>query len=253
MWATGHNTLTPEQLRWAARLTTPDSVVSHASAGAHFGFFAEPKSFRVITRPGSCGRTRCEGLLVCHSKLLAGDVVQEPGRPRTTSPARTLLDLVAVLNFDDRRRRVVRDALRVGAVNAIAMEAICRRHKGRRGVARLRAYAADYAHLPARHTRSDAEILALAAIDGTRLKRPDINRVIAGFEADLVWPDERVLIELDGPSFHFDAEDAKRDAAWRRAGWSVDRISTNVVYDAPGAFLQTVRSALRGPNRRNKP
>jgi len=251
VWSTGHSTLSDEQLRWAARLTTRDSVISHASGGAYFGYYDEPRSFTVVTRPGTGGRERCAGLLVCHSTLLIGDVVQEPGRPRVTSATRTLLDLMGTIDFDDKRRRVVRDALRVGAVNPVAIEVICRRHRGRRGVARLRTYADEYAHLPATHTRSDAEVLGLAAIDGASVKRPEINRVVAGFEADLIWPDERVIVELDGPSFHFDSEDAKRDATWRRAGWAVYRVSTNVVYNDPARFLREVRAALAGANMEN--
>lgn len=245
VWHAGHNTLTPEQLRWAASLTTRDSVVSHASGGAKYEFFTDPASFTVITRPGSGGRERLPGLLVCHSKLLEGDVIRRHGEPPVTSPARTLLDLVGVLRSERARRRVVRDALRVGAVNAIELEEICRRHRGRRGVALLRSYIAEYAPLPAGRSRSDAELLAMATILGGGGALPELNVLIAGYEADLVWREERLILELDGPSFHqFESEDAIRDATWSSAGWTVHRISTDVVYADPNGFLRLVRTAL---------
>lgn len=253
VWTTGHHTLTDIHLWWAARLTTADSVLSHASGGAYFGFYEQPRSFTVITRPGSGGRAQCAGLLVCHSTLLDGDVVQSPGKPRVTSASRTLLDLVGTIDFEATRRRVVRDALRVGAVNAISIEIICRKHRGRRGVARLRTYAADYAHLPAKRSRSDAELLAVAAIDGSELERPDLNVVVAGFEADLVWRDQRLIIELDGPSFHHPVEDARRDAAWQGAGWTVHRVGTDMVYNDVDGFLRLVRTATSAANRRDRP
>jgi len=249
VWATGHNTPTADQLHWAARLTTRDSVVSHASAGASFGFFANPRAFTVITRPGRGGRERLPGLLVCHSKLLDGDVPHRPGRPSATSAPRTVLDLVAVLRSETAQRRVVRDALRVGAVTGLSLELICRRHRGRRGVALLRMFASEYASLPATRTRSDAELLAMATLAGAGEERPELNVKIAGYEADLVWRDQRVIVELDGPTFHqFESEDALRDAAWSRDGWSVNRISTDVVYDDPNQFLRFTRAA-RSPNR----
>ena len=49
--------------RWiAAALTTPDSVLSHASAGACWGFRPFEASFETITCPGSGGRRRQTGL-----------------------------------------------------------------------------------------------------------------------------------------------------------------------------------------------
>lgn len=251
VWVTGHNTPTADQLHWAARLTTRDSVLSHASAGASFGFAANPRVSTVITRPGQGGRERLPGLLVCHSKLLDGDVLSRPGKPATTSAPRTVLDLVGVLRSEAAQRRVVRDALRVGAVTGLSLETICRHHRGRRGVALLRLFASEYAPLPAMRTRSDAELLAMATLAGAGEEHPDLNVKIAGYEADLVWRDRRVIIELDGPNFHqFESEDALRDAAWSRAGWSVNRISTDVVYDDPNQFMRFARAALL-PNRPN--
>lgn len=252
VWVSGHATLAPAQRWWAAAVTAPGSVVSHASAGAIAEHFPDPTGAVIITRPGGGGRKHHPGLLICHSTLLDGDVVSGSGLPPRTSPARTVLDLMAVLKSDVRRRRCVRDALRQGAVNALALESICRRHPGRRGVARLRAYADEYAGLPATRTRSDAEILALASLVGADVTKPEINVEVAGFECDLSWPDARVIVELDGGSFHqFPSEDERRDRAWSAAGWSVHRLPTDVVYDEPHRLIAVVRRAVSPPNGQN--
>src|SRR4051812_42858483 len=59
-----------EQLWFAATLTTPDSFLTHGSAGACFAFHRFERGFEVITRPGAGGRRRHGGLLVFRSKRL---------------------------------------------------------------------------------------------------------------------------------------------------------------------------------------
>src|SRR5205823_12778065 len=59
---------------------------------------------------------------------------------------------------------------------------------------------------------------------------PRLNVRIAGEEADLSWA-PNVLIEVDGGPFHLDVgNDARKQACWERAGWTVRRISSDYVY-----------------------
>jgi very-short-patch-repair endonuclease len=67
---------------------------------------------------------------------------------------------------------------------------------------------------------------------------PRLNVRIAGVEADLSWTSEKLIVEIDGGPFHQDkGEDTRKEAAWRDAGWHVERIPSNDVYDCPSAFL----------------
>src|SRR5687767_6492794 len=85
--------LDDERGRWmAAALTAPGSVLSHASAGAAWGWWDRPRAFEIITRPGSGGPCRSDGVLVHRSLTLGDDVAQVHGIPVTAVP-RTLLDL----------------------------------------------------------------------------------------------------------------------------------------------------------------
>ena len=44
---------------------------------------------------------------------------------------------------------------------------------------------------------------------------PRLNISVAGEEADLSWPREKLIIEIDGGPFHQDkGEDARKEAAW---------------------------------------
>lgn len=249
VWVSGHAPLTPIQQWWAATLTSPDSVVSHETAAAAHGFWTGREMPPAVTRPGDGGR-RCFGALrVFHSeRLKQWDICLASGVPATT-PERTLTDLLGQGRTSEFReriwRRLVREALRTGAATPVTIEVACRRYTGRRGIARLRYITADYATLPAARSRSDAELLAVASIAGADLPAPELNVVRAGLEADLSWPDHRLIVELDGPSYHvLKRVDDDRDLIWARAGWRVVRVSTTVVYDDPGRFVRIVRAAL---------
>lgn len=237
VYVSGHAPITARQRWWAAVATAPGSTLSHASAAAVHGMRENPGRFEVITRPGDGGPRLFGDLLVCRSRILPPeDIVHLNGLP-ITSGARTALDLLPYL--DDRAaRRMVREGLRLGATTSAELRATMDRHPGRRGVGRLRPIVEEYAALPAQRTKSDAEFLAVELLQAAGRPKPQVNVWIAGEEADLSWDDRRLIIELDGPDFHrFPSEDARKDAAWRAAGWTVQRLPTDDVYDHPERLL----------------
>ncbi len=67
---------------------------------------------------------------------------------------------------------------------------------------------------------------------------PRLNVRVAGEEADLSWPYERLIIEIDGGPFHLDiGEDARKEASWTGAGWTVRRLPSDDVYNHPSRLL----------------
>ena len=67
---------------------------------------------------------------------------------------------------------------------------------------------------------------------------PGLNVRIAGEEADLSWSQMRLIIEIDGGPFHLDVgEDARKQARWETAGWTVRRLPSDDVYDHPERLL----------------
>ena len=111
VYVTGHAPLTRRQSWWAAVITAPGRVVSHAGAGAAYGFRPWEGAFEVVTTAGNGGPRRRPRLLVCRSLTLLGNTTTLAGLPITTAE-RALADLAPAL--DDRElARAVREALRL--------------------------------------------------------------------------------------------------------------------------------------------
>ena len=218
--------------RWmAATLTTPGSVLSHASAGAAYRIRILKAQFETVARHGNGGPERKGGVLILRTNRIEATTLE--GIPITT-PERTLIDLAPHLNDTD-LARAVREAMRLKHTTSSDLFVALARHRGRRGTRRLYEIASRYAGLPINRTRSDAEALALHLL---RANPPEVNKRIAGEEADLSWPAEKHIVELDGPQFHLDAaEDLRKQRLWERAGWAVRRLPTDDVYLHPERLI----------------
>ena len=217
--------LTRQQLWIAATLSAPCTAIAGASAGACWNFRPWQGAFEVVVRKGSGGPKRLGALLVMRTRVMEATTHQ--GIPITT-PERTLIDLAAQL---DARAiaKATREAIRLRRTTASSLLDALLRHPGRRGTTQLRELAERYKDLPIARARSDAESYALERLG----PGPSVNVRIGGEEADLVWPEERLILEIDGPQYHlFPDEDARKEAAWREAGYTVTRISSDDVFKA---------------------
>ena len=219
-----------------ATLTEPGSVLSHVSAAAAFGAWSLRRDFEAVTRPGSGGPRRHGGLLVYRSSLLAGETTTLKGVPITT-PARTLLDLAQTVS-DRALARALREMVRLKHTTLHALGDDLGRFRRRRGSRRLATAVARYSGLPLDRARSGAEIRALEILRDAGRPLPRLNVKISGEEADLSWPAERRIIEIDGGPFHLDVgEDARKQHIWEAAGWTVLRIPSDAIYERPFKLL----------------
>jgi hypothetical protein len=223
--------------RWmGATLTDEGSVLSHASAAAAWGITSLPREFETVTRPGNGGPRRHGGVLVYRSSKLKGDCVELRGIP-ITSVSRTLLDFTVGVS-DRALARAVREAVRLGLISLSELGDALGRYRRRRGARRLAVTVARYAGLPLERARSGAEVRALEVLRSAGRPLPRLNHRIAGEEADLSWHRSRLIIEIDGGPFHLDAgEDARKQLAWERAGWTVRRVDADDVYEHPHRLL----------------
>ena len=232
--------------RMEATLTAPGTLLSHASAASAWGFWSQRRGLVTVTRPGSGGPRRHGGVLVFRSSVLDGDRATLRGIPLTAVP-RTLLDLAPRLS-ERALARAVREAVRLKLTTIETIAGCLGRHRGRRGSRRLLAVIARYAGLPLERARSGAEVCALETLRAAGYALPRLNVRIDGEEADLSWA-RKVLIEIDGGPFHADiGEDARKQACWERAGWTVRRISSDDVYERPERLL-ALAAALNVPRR----
>lgn len=240
VYATNLAPVTERQWLRGATLSAPETYLAAASAGHVWGIRRLRRhSFVVVVRPGSGGPKRVGDLLVRRSTRLEGFVTTHDGHPITTVE-RTLIDLAPYLR-PRQLARAVREALRLRLTTPAKLAGATLALRGARGTRRVRDLAIRYARLDLPGVRSDAESYAQELIDAAGLPRPANNRIVAGEEADLVWFDARVIVELDGPQFHlFPDEDLRKQAVWEADGWTVLRISTDDVYERPERLLALV-------------
>jgi very-short-patch-repair endonuclease len=234
--------------RWmGATLTAPGTFLSHVSAAAARGFWTRRRHFETVTRAGNGGPRRHGGVLALRSSTLEGETETYRGIPTTTVP-RTVLDLAATRSISDQAlARAVREAIRLELTSLAALADYLARRRGRRGTTRLAAALARYSGLPIHRARSGAEVRAMEHLRDAHFELPALNVRRAGDEADLSWRSLRVIIEIDGGPFHLDrGEDARKQAIWEGAGWTVRRIPSDDVYEVPERLI-ALAAALNVP------
>jgi predicted transcriptional regulator of viral defense system len=192
VYAVGHIPPSPHARAMAAVLACgPGAVLSHRSAAALWGMGVRwTTDIDVTTRAKRSRR----GIRVHRSRTLTGaDVTRHYGIPVTT-PARTLLDLAAVLD-DTALTRAVNEArlARKGVTTELA--ALLARSPGR-ATTRLKPI---LDHDPTRSTLEDA---FLKFVKDHGLPTPEVNQVIAGHEVDILWRHQRLVVELDSRTHH---------------------------------------------------
>ncbi|HEU4658061.1 MAG TPA: type IV toxin-antitoxin system AbiEi family antitoxin domain-containing protein [Capillimicrobium sp.] len=257
--AVGHPRVTRRGWWQAALLASgPDAVLSHRSAAELWGVLQPADGPIHVTVPGATGRKSAR-VRVHTGRLEPRDVVVRNALPVTTVE-RMLLDLAEELTVGELVEVLDRcEAARLHRPRAVAD--VMARARGRRGLRRLRE-----ALLVARPqdflTRSRLERRALRLIADHGLPRPEVNTRLHGYEADLLWRDAKLVVELDGRAFHGDGvafeRDRRRDAnlqaagfrvlrfTWRQVAsdgaWVADRIATMLTTDDD-------RPNARGPRR----
>jgi Protein of unknown function (DUF559) len=203
---------------------------------AWHGFWDRRRQVETVSRPGNGGPRRLDGLFVYRSATLHGNTMTVDGIA-TTTPERAIIEMAPYVD-DPGLARVVREALRMKKTTSDGLLRTVDDHFRRRGTRRVLLTLARYAGLPVNRARSGAEIRALMVLRDAARTLPRLNHKVAGEEADLSWPAEQLIIEIDGGPFHQDVgEDARKEAVWRAAGWTVLRLPSNDVYDDPQRLL----------------
>ena len=150
------------------------------------------------------------------------------GRPPVTplrhpghTLARTLLDLAEVLATPSLTRAVNEARLRRKATLTQLAELLSR--SPGRATRRLR----PFVETVSGPTRAEFEDAFLAFVRRHGLPTPETNQIVAGYEVDAVWREQRLVVELDGREYHENAfeEDRERDATLLNAGFPVLRLT----------------------------
>jgi very-short-patch-repair endonuclease len=167
-----------------------------------------------------------------------------------TTPNRTLLDLAAVLDA-----RHVEKAINEGEIlrltNPNSLGDLVERHPRRKGIGALRSVLAAHA-IGSTITRSELEDRFLQFLDEAALRTPQVNANIKiadrWIEADCVWPDDRLIVELDGRATHATPaafeRDRARDRVLQAAGWRVVRVTWRQLHDESVRLTSDLRKLL---------
>lgn len=88
----------------------------------------------------------------------------------------------------------------------------------------------------------------LKLIRAAGLPTPQTQVRIAGWPADFLWPDQKLIVEFDGYQFHghraaFE-RDRRRDQAHIAAGYTVIRITWRQLTEEPLTVVATIATLL---------
>lgn len=248
VYSVGAAALTPQGRVLAAALACGrGAVVSHISAAATHDLLAwRQGAVDVTVPPGSGSRSR-RGIRVFRDRPLpTAETTTVDGIPATTV-ARTLVDLGDVVRAGVLRRAFVsaeqRRLLDVAELDAALTRA------GRRAGARLLGELLGVYDPRWSETRSDLELTMLDIVGRFALPEPEVNAwLLDRYLVDFLWRDARVVLETDGRTVHGTAtarrDDARRDHALRRAGFTVLRATNREVRTTPAEVAARVAAAL---------
>lgn len=243
VYAVGHRKLAREGVWLAAVLAAGEgAVLSHRSAAELWRIRETARRRIEVTVPRDVRRPR---LLVYRTLLAPDEMTAEDGIPVTT-PARTLLDLAALLDEHRLARAAERaEALRLTSPTSLAE--LVGRYPRRTGTPNLKRLIEEHRIVPTT-TANDLERRFLTFLDANELPRPLVNESLDPYTPDFRWTEQRLVVELDGFETHGTRQAFERDRARDRAllaqGWRVARITKRQLDDAPSELAVELRAML---------
>lgn len=247
VYAVGHVNGTPVARAFAAVLACGEGAfLSYGSAATLWGFDKYWAAPFEVTAPTA---RKHKGIRTHRSRTLTrDDITTELGVP-VTSPERTVLDIAPRLT-DKRLARVVNDARRAGHVHLDSLADVLARNPNHPGTKRLRRFVEERA--PATNSPLEDDFLEFAKRYG--LPAPVTNTRVLGYEVDVLYPAERVIIEIDGYPFHSDRDsferDRNRDADMLAADFVTVRVTRDRMRHKPEHEARRIIKILEARRRR---
>jgi predicted transcriptional regulator of viral defense system len=200
VYAIGHE-LVPREGRWLAAVHRggAGAVLSHNSAAALWGIRQEGQSNWIdVSLPRS---TRLPSPIRRHVIVLARDEITERRRIPVTTLTRTLFDIAAHC-APEGLEAAIREAEYRHRFRIRQLEDFLEKHPGRRGASATKASLRRLGAGPQGRTRSKLEVRFASLLARTDLPKPALNALLDlggnKIEADCLWREQRVIVELDG-------------------------------------------------------
>jgi len=255
VYAVGHTAITVRG-RWMAAVLAsgPGAVLSHRSATALWGIWGSGAGEAHVIVPR---KTRSRGSIHRHFGALPVDEVTIRDGIPVTSAARSVLDLAA-----DKGEAAAESALRrmeyLGIYGPVSIPTLLARHPHHRGASIVARCLERLEDDPGGRVRSPLEELFLPFLDAHHIPRPRLNSWLSvgdeRFQVDCLWPDARLVGELDGFQSHgtkrsFRA-DRKRDRQLVAASYRVFRITPDQLTKEPTQVTEDLRVSLMPSGQR---
>jgi predicted transcriptional regulator of viral defense system len=229
----------------------PGAVLSYHKAAALHEILESNRARIDVTVPGRSGR-RTAGIEIHRSASLTNaDVTIVTNIPCTTV-ARTLFDLAEVVA----RRRLERacdQAEMQGLLDMAAIEDQLRRNPTRPAASKVRAVLEEH-YIGSTATESEVEEAFLALCRRAGLPQPQVQHWLLlsdggpPIRADFYWPEQRVVVEIDGEKYHGTRQarrrDARKDQRLLAHGFKPVRTGARQIFYRPDELEATLRALL---------
>ncbi len=223
------------------------AILSHGSAASLWKYVKYWTMPYEVTVPSK--RLRRTGITVHRSATLTRkDVTRQLGVP-VTSPARTVFDMTPRLETDKALRRFVNDARLTRTLHLDDLAELLDRHPRHPATKRL----LPFVKAQDGPTRSELEDMFVDFARRYGLPEPTINRRMGRTEPDILFPEERVIVEIDSWRFHSDRQafesDRDRDAERLAAGIETVRVTEERLKAWPDREAERLHAILRARRR----
>ncbi len=159
-----------------------------------------------------------------------------------TSPARTIVDLAQDPDVEE----AIAAAQMRGLASVDEIRAAAARAPGRRGVQRLLRLLDNGGSDG--FTRSKGERRLRDLLRAAELPQPVANAPLLGYVADFLWPEQKLIVEVDGFQFHSSRQafehDRRRDQRLQAAGYQVIRVTWRQLEHEPFAVIARIAQSL---------
>lgn len=220
-----------------------DALVSHRVAGVVWSAIEDEPDVVELTLVGRNASPQ-PGVVIHRVPSLHRDDVAWRADLPVTSPARTLVDLAGALGVLELESALA-ELLQRGLTTRLKILAAVNRAPKRAGTGVLRRLLERSG--PSR-TRRHYERLLLSLIRMAGLPHPLTNRMLCGHTVDMLWSEERLVVEFDGFKFHGDRRafenDRRRDQDLVAAGYRVIRVTARQLDSEPYGVVARLAAAL---------
>jgi hypothetical protein len=240
IYAVGHVPALPQDRAYGALLACgPKAVLSHGTAATVYGIYRRWDMPFEVTAPGL---RRRNGIRAHRGRLTHDDTTIQQGL-RVTSPARTLLDMAPRLTDKQLRRGL--NKLRLSHnLTEEQLRDVLERFPHHPAAQRLRALAGMHRGA----TRSGLEDKFADFCERWGLGQPRLNEKINGREVDAYFPNERLIVEVDGYDVHSGRvsfeDDRDRDAAMLALDLPTVRVTEERMDNDPQREAERLRRIL---------